>query len=92
MGFWRIQYATIALREERRRHQHSRAVREPSLGARVYFTDRGIEELQARRGEDEVTLAWLADQLRAFVDLNPEFETPIERLATWLARLEDEEE
>jgi hypothetical protein len=58
----------------------------------MYFTDRGIEELPARRGEDEVTLAWLADQLRAFVDLNPEFETPIERLATWLARLEDEEE
>jgi hypothetical protein len=58
----------------------------------MYFTDRGIEELQARRGEDEVTLAWLADQLRAFIDLNPEFETPIERLATWLARLEDEEE
>jgi hypothetical protein len=58
----------------------------------MYFTDRGIEELQARRGEDEVTLAWLADQLRAFVDLNPEFETPIERLATWLARLEHEEE
>jgi hypothetical protein len=58
----------------------------------MYFTDRGIEELQARRGEDEVTLAWLADQLRAFVDLNPEFETPIERLATWLARLEDEDE
>ena len=25
-------------------------------------------------GDDEVTLAWLADQLRAFVDLNPEFE------------------
>jgi hypothetical protein len=24
------------------------------------------------------------------VDLNPEFETPIERLATWLARLDDE--
>jgi hypothetical protein len=58
----------------------------------MYFTDRGIEELQARRGEDEVNLGWLADQLRAFVDLHPEFETPIERLATWLARLEDEEE
>ena len=58
----------------------------------MYFTDRGIEELQARRGDDEVTLAWLADQLRSFVDLNPEFETPIERLATWLARLDDEEE
>jgi Family of unknown function (DUF6104) len=58
----------------------------------MYFTDRGIEELQTRRGEDEVTLAWLADQLRTFVDLNPQFETPVERLATWLARLEDEEE
>jgi hypothetical protein len=58
----------------------------------MYFTDRGIEELQARRGEDQVNLGWLADQLRAFVDLHPEFETPIERLATWLARLEDEEE
>jgi hypothetical protein len=33
----------------------------------VYFTDRGIEELEARRGEDEVSLAWLAEQLRAFV-------------------------
>ena len=56
----------------------------------MYFTDRGIEELQVRRGEDEVTLAWLADQLRTFVDLHPEFETPVERLATWLARLDDE--
>jgi Family of unknown function (DUF6104) len=61
-------------------------------GEFMYFTDRGIEELQARRGEDEVTLAWLADQLRMFVDLNPEFEIPIERLATWLARLDDEED
>jgi Family of unknown function (DUF6104) len=58
----------------------------------MYFTDRGIEELQARRGDDEVTLAWLADQLRTFVDFYPEFETPIERLATWLARLDDEED
>jgi len=58
----------------------------------VYFTDRGIEELERRRGEDEVTMAWFADQLRAFVDLNPEFEVPVERLATWLARLDDEDE
>jgi hypothetical protein len=56
----------------------------------VYFTDRGIEELQRRRGEEEVSVDWLADRLREFVDLNPEFETPIERLATWLARLDDE--
>ena len=58
----------------------------------VYFTDRGIEELQTRRGEDEVTVDWLAEQLRAFVDLHPEFEVAVERLATWLARLDDEDE
>jgi hypothetical protein len=56
----------------------------------VYFTDRGIEELETRRGEESVTLAWVADQLRTFVDLNPEFEIPLERFATWLARLDDE--
>jgi hypothetical protein len=52
----------------------------------VYFTDRGIEELEQRRGEEEVSLSWVADRLRAFVDLNPEFETAVERLATFLAR------
>jgi hypothetical protein len=52
----------------------------------VYFTDRGLEELADRRGEEQVTLAWLADQLQVFVDLNPDFEVPVERLATWLAR------
>ncbi len=58
----------------------------------MYFTDRGIEELQRRRGEEKVSLEWLAERLREFVDLNPEFETPIERLATWLARLDDPED
>jgi len=58
----------------------------------MYFTDRGIEELEKRRGDDEVSFAWLAEQLRTFVDLNPEFETPVERLATWLARLDDEDD
>jgi hypothetical protein len=56
----------------------------------VYFTDRGIEELEARRGAEEVTLAWVAAQLRTFVDLNPEFEIPVERLAVWIARLDDD--
>ena len=58
----------------------------------MYFTDRGIEELAARRGEEEVTIEWLSEQLKMFVDLNPDFEIPIERLATWLARLEDYDE
>jgi len=58
----------------------------------MYFTDRGIEELQSRRGDEEVTFAWLAEQLSTFVDLNPDFEIPVERLATWLARLDDLDE
>ncbi|MBP2703392.1 hypothetical protein JOL79_06210 [Microbispora sp. RL4-1S] len=57
----------------------------------MYFTDRGIEELAQRRGEEEVSVSWLAERLREFVDLNPEFETPVERLATWLARLDEED-
>ena len=58
----------------------------------MYFTDRGIEELKQRRGQEEVSFGWLAMQLRAFVDLNPEFETAVERLATYLARLDDDED
>ena len=55
----------------------------------MYFTDRGLEELEKRRGDEEVTLAWVADRLQEFVDTFPEFEIPVERLATWLARLDD---
>lgn len=58
----------------------------------MYFTDRGIEELEKRRGEDEVNLGWVAERLREFVDLNPEFEIPMERFATYLARLDDEDD
>jgi hypothetical protein len=57
----------------------------------VYFTDRGIEELIARRGEESVSFDWLASRLQEFTDLNPEFETAVDRLATWLARLGDDE-
>lgn len=56
----------------------------------MYFTDRGIEELTDRRGDEEVSLSWVADRLREFVDLNPEFETAVDRLATWLARLDED--
>jgi hypothetical protein len=58
----------------------------------MYFTDRGLEELAERRGEETVSLTWLAERMREFVDLNPEFEIPVERLATWLARLDDEDD
>jgi hypothetical protein len=58
----------------------------------MYFTDRGIEELIARRGDEQVSLDWLAARLQAFVDTNPEFETAIDRLASWLARADEEDE
>ena len=58
----------------------------------MYFTDRGIEELEERRGDEQVAVAWLAERLRDFVNLNPDFEVAVDRLATWLARLDDEED
>jgi hypothetical protein len=58
----------------------------------MYFTDRGIEELVERRGAETVSLEWVAERLRDFLDDNPEFETPLERFATWLARLDDDED
>jgi hypothetical protein len=56
----------------------------------MYFTDRGLEELEERRGEDRVTLGWLAERLREFVDLHPDAESPVDALASWLARLDDD--
>jgi hypothetical protein len=58
----------------------------------VYFTDRGIEELAERRGDEEVTLGWLAEKLTEFVDVHPEYEAAVERLATWLARADSDED
>jgi hypothetical protein len=58
----------------------------------MYFTDKGIEELEERHGGDEVSLGWLAGRLREFVDLNPEFEAAADRLASWLASVTDEDE
>ncbi len=37
----------------------------------VYFTDRGIEELDDRRGDEQVLIVWLAERLRDFVDDHP---------------------
>ncbi|HEY2298843.1 MAG TPA: DUF6104 family protein [Jatrophihabitans sp.] len=57
----------------------------------MYFTDRGIEELVERRGDEQLSVEWLGGRLQQFVDEHPEFETAVERLATWLARLDDED-
>ena len=58
----------------------------------MYFTDRGIEELAERRGEEQVSMAWLSERLRDFVDLNPGFDVAVDRLASFLARLDDEDD
>ncbi len=58
----------------------------------MYSTDRGIEELLARRGDQEWSVAYLADRLQVFVDLYPEFEDAVERMATWLARDDSDED
>jgi hypothetical protein len=57
----------------------------------VYFTDKGIEELAERRGSEQVALDWLAERLRDFVDDHPDAESVIDQLASWLARLDDDE-
>ena len=57
----------------------------------MYFTDRGIEELEKRRGDEQVAVGWLAERFRDFVNLNPDFEVAVDRLATWLARLDDDD-
>jgi hypothetical protein len=57
----------------------------------VYFTDRGIEELEERRRGEQVSVSWLAERLRDFVDEHPGAESTVDQLATWLARLDDDE-
>ncbi len=58
----------------------------------MYFTDRGIEELADRRGAEQVTLDWLAERLREFADISPDAAATVDRLASWLARLDDDDE
>ncbi len=58
----------------------------------MYFTDRGLEELSDRRGQEQVTLGWLAERLSEFIDLHPDAEASVDRLASWLARLDDDED
>jgi hypothetical protein len=58
----------------------------------VYFTDRGIEELEERRGAEQVALGWLAERFRDFVDEHPDAEATVDQLATWLARLDADDE
>lgn len=35
---------------------------------------------------------WLVEQMRAFIDLHPEFEAGVDRLASHLARADDDDD
>jgi hypothetical protein len=56
----------------------------------MYFTDRGIEELEERRGTEQIAISWLAERLRDYVDEHPDAEGTVDSLASWLARLDDD--
>ena len=40
----------------------------------MYATDRGIEEFEERRADEQFATDYIAARMRAFVDLHPEFE------------------
>ncbi len=42
----------------------------------MQLIEQAIEELQDHRGEEGVNMAWLADRLLYFVDLNPSSRSP----------------
>ena len=56
----------------------------------MYDSDRGIEELLQRREGESLSVHWLAEQMRTFVDLHPNWEDAVGRLAAYLAREDDE--
>lgn len=58
----------------------------------MYASDAGLEELTRRRGDEEVTLAWLASRMQDYIDHHPDSEGDLNGFATWLARADDEDE
>ncbi|MFN8126628.1 MAG: DUF6104 family protein [Candidatus Nanopelagicales bacterium] len=57
----------------------------------MYDSDRGIDELLDRRADEDVSIEWLADRMRVFVDLHPGWEDAVGRLAVFLARQGDDD-
>ncbi len=55
----------------------------------MYDSDRGIEELLQRREAEMLSVEWLAERMRTFVDLHPDWEDAVGRFASYLAREDD---
>ena len=49
-----------------------------------------IERLRAKRGDEDVKFAQIADHLRDFTDIRPDDGDVIQRVAAFLADVEDE--
>jgi Family of unknown function (DUF6104) len=49
-----------------------------------------IERLRVKRGDEDVKFAQIADHLRDFTDLRPDDGDLVQRLAAFLADVEDE--
>ena len=60
------------------------------LGGELVPVVGNLQQLSQRRGDEEVTLTWLAERLTEFVDVFPESAAEVDRLASWLARLDDD--
>lgn len=58
----------------------------------MYFTDRGIEELEQRREDEDLSVDWLCDKMRTFVDLHPQFENAVDQFAVFLARDDEDDD
>ena len=56
----------------------------------MYFTDRGLDELEDARADGEIVVEWLVDRMREFIDLHPEHGVAIDRFASYLARVDDD--
>ena len=60
----------------------------------MYEADAGIEELLRRlddEGSGNVAVAWLAHQMRVFIDMHPEWDEAVNGLAGHLARADDDD-
>lgn len=57
----------------------------------MYDSDRGIEELLRRREGENLSVEWLAVQMRAFIDVHPSWEDAVGALASHLSRTDDDE-
>ena len=53
------------------------------------MSSNGVERLRSKRGDQEVTFADVADHLEDFVNRHPDSRQTVEKLASFIAEVED---